>query len=247
MLAALFEGHRIYAAAAEKGPDYRCPACAAALILKKGEIKIHHFAHRPPVDCALGHGETLAHLEAKLALHAAFAPRAHRAEMEWPLESLSGDRRADLFIWDMRGARIAFELQHTAIGAGEIAARSAAYMAAGIAVMWLPFLRARYRGAAERAAPGEEGDWVIRHYRPLPFERWLALFQARELWYWAPRSKAVMRGRLEGLGQGSPDMRLRLWGPYPPESLAFQVSRRKALSLNNHRLPGGPMLRMMAP
>jgi competence CoiA-like predicted nuclease len=171
MLAALHEDVRVYASAAKKGLNYLCPACKAPLILRKGAIRVHHFAHRPPAGCLWSRGETIAHLEAKLAMHRAFLPRAFKAEMEWPLEALDGDRRADVFVWDMRGGKVAFELQHTAIGAEEIARRSAAYMRAGVAVMWIPFLRPRYRAAAERAAGGPAGDWVIRRYTPRAFER----------------------------------------------------------------------------
>ena len=247
MLVALSNGVRVTATEAEKGGSYHCPACKAELVLRKGAIKIHHFAHRPPVDCAWGSGETLAHLEAKQLIHAAFAPRAFRAEMEWPVEGLSGDRRADVFVWDMRGAKVAFELQHTAIGAGEMAKRSAAYMAAGIAVLWLPFLRARYRAAAERPPAGEDGDWLIRPYAPRPFERWLDLFHHHELWFWAPRSGKVMRGRLESLGAGQSQMALRLWGPYDPGRLALRAGRRKAVSLARYDLPGGPSVRLELP
>jgi competence protein CoiA len=266
MLTALHEGHRVYASAAEKGHDYACPRCGAALILRKGAIRIHHFAHRPPFDCGWGNGETMAHLEAKLALKEALAPRCHRIELEWPVDSLDGDRRADVFAWDMTGGRIAFEVQHTAITVEAIERRTAAYLSAGFAVVWLPFLRARFRPLARRTKAGELGDWVIERYRPLPFERWLEAFGFGEIWFWATRSKSLMRGVFEpdltpvatpvwhaafgeadaapATSAGAP-VTLRLYGPYEPSALVLRSSRRKPATLGRYDLPGGPTVRLI--
>lgn len=51
MLIALLNQTRITAAAAERGREYRCPNCSKPLVLKKGRVVIHHFAHKPPVLC----------------------------------------------------------------------------------------------------------------------------------------------------------------------------------------------------
>jgi hypothetical protein len=265
MLTALRDDVRVYASAAEKGHDYLCPGCKALLILRKGKVRIHHFAHRPPVSCAWEIGETLAHLEAKLALKEALAPRCHRSELEWPVPSLAGDRRADVFVWDMSGGRIAFELQHTGIGIEEVERRTRAYMAAGLAVVWLPFLRSRFRALARRTAPGEDGDWIVERYRPKPFERWLNAFNFGEVWYWAPRTKRLMRGVFEpdlamvpapawheAFGESqlvpastaTPFVTLRLDGPYDPSALLIRCAPRKPASLGRYELPGGPMARL---
>jgi competence protein CoiA len=268
MLTALRDDIRVYASSAEKGFDYFCPGCGAALILRKGRVRIHHFAHHPPVSCAWEVGETLAHLEAKLALRDALSSRAHRAELEWPVASLAGDRRADVFIWEMLGGQIAFELQHTGIGIDEIERRSRAYMAAGLAVVWLPFLSARFRALARRTAPGEPGDWIIERYRPKPFERWLNAFNFGEVWYWASRSRRLMRGVFEPdltmvptpawhrsfaeaatvpASAATPFVTLRLEGPFDPATLSIRCSRRKPASLGRYELPGGPMARLSTP
>lgn len=258
MLAALLDDVRVYAHAAAKGHVYLCPGCRAELVLRKGDIVIHHFAHKPPVACEFGSGKSADHLEAKLAIYQAFKPRAHRAEMEWPLELLTGDRRADVFVWDMQGAKIAFEIQHTDISADLMERRTASYMQAGISVIWLPFLKAKYREQAQRARPGEEGDWVIPNYRAKPFESWLHGFGFKTIWYWAPRSKKLMRGRIEPLMEkvenpfiGGPTeqwigSQLRLWGPFDPSSLAIRVGTRKAAETKKHRFPAGPTARLEA-
>jgi competence protein CoiA len=62
MLTAMCDGARVEAAEALRGLNYCCPGCSKTVILKKGRIKIAHFAHKPPADCLLAAGETLAHL-----------------------------------------------------------------------------------------------------------------------------------------------------------------------------------------
>ena len=256
MLAALLNDARIYAHSAQKGGRYLCPGCKAELVLRKGDIVIHHFAHKPPVECEFGAGESAEHLEAKLAIFKAFAPRALKAEMEWPVESLTGDRRADVFIWDMQGAKIAFEIQHTEISGELIAKRSADYMRAGISVIWIPVLKSKFRAQAARVKDGEPGDWLVPNYRPRPFESWLHAFNYGQIWYWAPRAKQLMRGKMEQLMEkventfiGGPQEHsigwaLRLWGPHEPSSLALRVGARAEKQAGRHWLPAGPVAKL---
>jgi len=48
--------------------DYKCPCCGELVILKKGMIKTHHFAHKVTADCINASGEGEIHLSAKLAI-----------------------------------------------------------------------------------------------------------------------------------------------------------------------------------
>ncbi len=43
---------------------YHCPACGEIVIAKRGNIKVHHFAHRRGTDCQYGY-QTSVHLMAK--------------------------------------------------------------------------------------------------------------------------------------------------------------------------------------
>lgn len=103
MLVAQLDTRRIEAREAARGPDYRCPECGRMVILKKGRIVTHHFAHKPPVDCAWGRGESHAHREAKTLFRDEFARRGYRTEVEHEIASCpttaaptwwSGRRRA---------------------------------------------------------------------------------------------------------------------------------------------------------
>jgi hypothetical protein len=47
LLGALLNGEYCLPCNAEKGLDYNCPGCGESVIVKKGDVKIHHFAHKP--------------------------------------------------------------------------------------------------------------------------------------------------------------------------------------------------------
>lgn len=52
----------VRAAEAQRGIEYRCPQCDGLLVLRAGDVKITHFAHKANTDCS---GETLLHQIAK--------------------------------------------------------------------------------------------------------------------------------------------------------------------------------------
>jgi Competence protein CoiA-like family len=252
MLTALLDGERIYAGCAARGPDYACPGCRRNVILRKGQIRIHHFAHEPGQSCAWGEGETEDHLEAKSKLYEAFVNRSLRAEAEWEVPSLGGDRRADVFIWEMAAGPVALELQHTPILPEAMVTRTKAYMAAGVAPIWIPFVDL------------PEGiSSIIENYRPKPFERWISASGFGEIWYWSPRHAALFKGTLEpsmtwrkghvwedahGFREEVPGqfvkqegvMTLRLEGPYDPSTIGLRRFWRKPARFGRYDLPGGP-------
>ena len=266
MLTALHDDVRVYAAKAVKGRRYLCPGCRGELILRQGRIRIHHFAHRPPVGCLLGRGETDQHLAAKALFQGAFAPRSFKTEVEWPIPSLAGDRRADVFVWDLAGGQVAIELQHTGIGVAEIELRTRGYLAAAVPVVWVPFLRAEALDRAIAQEGGSTGNLVIENYRPRPFERWLDGYAHGDLWFYEPGSGKLYRGKFDrkksepqsqprpqtqtqmGFGEAPADpwrappprgRRLRLWGPIDPAALVVRRFIRREAARGRHGYPGG--------
>lgn len=187
MLVGNIDGRATLAALAVRGGEYRCPKCNGILVLKQGRIVIHHFAHKPPTDCTFASGETYAHMKAKTLVYEAFCSRSVRAELEYVVDTLPGDRRADVMIWSPSGRkRIAIELQHVAVGLEEIEARSFSYARVDIAQLWIPFLdrdellRARQIGSV----------LVIERYSPRPFEKWIhGLYMRDGMWMYEPKSQ----------------------------------------------------------
>jgi Competence protein CoiA-like family len=195
MLVALLNNIRISASIAQRGGPFHCPCCDKQLVLKKGRVVIHHFAHKPPILCDWARGETLAHLEAKGIVHAALKARGVRAELEFSVETLPGDRRADVMAWSPKGQMIAIELQHTSISADAIAERAFAYARAGAAQIWIAFLPA---SAWKEALDKGDGTWLARRYAPRQFELWIeGLTGTAGMWMYEPSSRAFWLGKFK--------------------------------------------------
>ena len=75
MLVALNNKDRIEAEHAEKGPDYVCPNCKADVILRKGRVRIHHFAHKAASTCPFSKSESQAHYTAKTLFQKSYQGR----------------------------------------------------------------------------------------------------------------------------------------------------------------------------
>jgi len=267
MLIALSEGTRVEAWVAEKGPTYMCPNCKAELVLKKGQIKIHHFAHKPPVTCSWARGETEAHLKAKMLLHDAFAARGLRVEVECEVLSTAGDRRADVLVWGRKGeTRVAFEVQHQPLDFGAIERRTLAYMAAGVPVVWVSLISVEALADAMTTPAGR----VIPRYSVRPWEKWAHAYSMGELWFIEPESGSIWRGVLkehlievpssswyssggEEQSAGGYTRRSKRWrqlhlsGPYPPRKIGVRPFRRPKWSSRDFTVPAGSAARLIAP
>jgi len=218
MLVAELQGMRIMASAADRGMSCQCPGCHAAVILKRGNIVIAHFAHHPGTTCEYALGETLAHLEAKAKFHTALISRGIKAEVEF----VFGDQRADVAVWTPNGDPIAFEFQNTPIGIEEINRRAWAYAEQGIAQAWIPILSGYPRS----------------QYPVRSFERYAHALHFGRMWCW--NAPYFWRGHFEpfycyveatewGGGYFYPSKRwkvLDLDGPHLPERIWIRLKRR---------------------
>ncbi|OLP59591.1 hypothetical protein BJF93_20480 [Xaviernesmea oryzae] len=191
MLTANWNGSSVDAATSAKGFSYHCPECGHAVTLRKGQIKVAHFAHKPPADCYWAKGETAAHLEAKVALRDAFRRLGYVANYEVNVLSIQGDRRADVFVTSPDGqSRWAFEIQHTPILYPAIEARTKAYIAAQVPVLWVGILSPEMK---ENSKP-TPGGIVISKYSIKPWEKWAKALGYNELWYVDPSDGSLWRG-----------------------------------------------------
>ena len=263
MLVALCNGMRFEAKVAEKGLEYHCPKCSQQVIPKKGRIVIHHFAHKPPIACAWGKGETREHLDAKKMFSDEFINRGLRAEVEHEVPSLPGpDRRADVLVWFPNEDRFAIELQHTTVDYQNLEQRTQSYIRENVAVIWIPFLPAKYAKQVERLKPSQEGDFRIEKFSPRPLERWVHGFYYGKPWIYNPNSRKLFRYQLKPYylykesaewfdqdgnyqyeeGGEYPSKRwkeLILWGPYCLDQVNFDVLKRSERKMGNHYYPGG--------
>jgi hypothetical protein len=184
----------VEAADARRGVSYLCRQCGAPVIFKPGRVRAAHFAHRPDGACTFGGPMSAAHLAAQSLIAAALRARGLEVELEAPLAGATGDRRVDVLTWPpgRTGARVAIEVQASAIGADMIEARTASYQAAGVAPLWLRLLD--FSGfRAVQTLPFRGTVW-IEGYRAKAWERWAHDHLGGRLWFMDSGAGRLWRG-----------------------------------------------------
>jgi competence protein CoiA len=115
------------------GPFY-CPECNEVVILKAGEKKIHHFAHKAESECQYRTNESIEHLTAKKAIYEYLIrqPNCTKCEMERPLGSV----RPDISLY-IDGKPVVIEIQNSDISIETIDKRMKEYSKRKIHVIWV--------------------------------------------------------------------------------------------------------------
>jgi competence protein CoiA len=153
----------------EQGPFF-CSECSKPVILKKGALAIHHFAHYPLSACAHGTGEGKEHRQAKQQIYEALRhhPDVTKLAMERPL----GEVRPDIsFCWKGKDY-VALEIQISPISPDEIARRTRTYTSKKIAVLWIvPYRREKMS--------------ILTPYRTSLAERYLHALSFGNVYYWS--------------------------------------------------------------
>ncbi|MDM0020046.1 competence protein CoiA [Variovorax saccharolyticus] len=139
---------------AKADSPFMCPACNREVVLHKGLIRIHHFAHKARVACRLGAGESEDHLLTKLSLFDALRTEPNAQDVE--LEKRFGNCVGDVFAI-ISGVPVAIEIQRSALAVREITDRTEHYHRLGIAVLWIGI---------------PNGDLGLSRYSPAAWERW---------------------------------------------------------------------------
>lgn len=147
------------------GP-FLCRSCGRDVILKKGNIYVHHFAHTPPIFCKIGAPESEVHLQCKLAL---FDHLSHEhAVSELELEKDFGPVISDLFV-RINGAPVAIEVQRSNLSVASITERTAHYERLGIFVLWIAL---------------QTPALLTERYIPKAWERWCHAAYFGRVFYW---------------------------------------------------------------
>ncbi len=158
---------KVFARTSEKvdAPFY-CPGCRLELVLRKGSIKLHHFAHKPPVTCSFGAGESMEHLRAKLEIFDALCKESNVSDLE--LEKDFGTSIADVYAC-ISGTPVAIEVQRSTLSVNDIITRTRNYHLLGISVIWI--------GLPPKSLSSEK-------YSPRAWEKWLHAAYYGRMYYW---------------------------------------------------------------
>lgn len=162
-----FDFARAFARVCEKshGP-FICPICGCEVVLRQGNIREHHFAHKPPVTCPQAAGETMQHMQAKLAIYDALAQEDCVTDLD--VEKSFGISIADVYA-KIRGEAVAIEIQRSTLSVNDIVARTMNYQQLGIAVLWIGLPRT---------------EIFTTKYNPQAWERWCHAAYYGRVYYW---------------------------------------------------------------
>jgi len=159
--------YKVYAKDADKSDaPFECPVCRCETVLRKGTVKVHHFAHKSTVSCEYGKGESEAHRNCKQSIFEAL--RVAPGVTECELEKNFGRVVSDVF-FVFGGNKVAIEVQISNLTMNRIIERTKAYNDLGIYVLWMPLFDTKLNKTV---------------YAPKLWEKWLHTTYFGRVYYW---------------------------------------------------------------
>lgn len=154
------DNQKVFARDSEKleGP-FACPKCKYELVLKKGLIKVHHFAHKPPSSCLYGAGETEAHRSCKETIYLELKKLGFVTDLD--VEANLVSVVADIYC-KINNVPVAIEIQRSNLSVNEIITRTIKYERLGISVLWLALYNDKLK--EERYSPNAWEKWCHAAY-----------------------------------------------------------------------------------
>jgi len=149
----------------DDGP-FTCPSCKDGVLVKKGRIKTHHFAHIPPTNCAYGVGESEVHRKAKAEIYEALSK--HPSVTNLKLERYLEEVRPDISFY-LNDIPIAIEVQVSTLPLDTIDRRTKAYTRRGIYILWISPYDSELRN---------------ERYAPHAWEKYLHTLYFGKVYYW---------------------------------------------------------------
>lgn len=143
-----------------------CPSCKKEVNIRKGNIKAHHFAHKPPVTCEHGKGESDAHRKCKEEIYNQLLLSENAREVD--VEKDFGTVIADVFAI-INKVPVAIEIQRSNLSVNQIRERTIKYEKLGIHVLWLALLN---------------NNLESKKYNPKAWEKWCHATYFGRVYYW---------------------------------------------------------------
>lgn len=143
-----------------------CPDCEREVSLRKGNIKAHHFAHKPPSTCEHGKGESDAHRKCKEEIYDLLSKSPNITDVD--IEKNFGTVISDVFC-RVNNVPVAIEIQRSNLTVNKIIERTVKYKKLGIHVLWLALFNEKL-----------EGD----KYKPKAWEKWCHATYYGRVYYW---------------------------------------------------------------
>jgi len=113
---------------------FLCLDCNEKVILKKGKVKIHHFAHTPDINCEYGKGKGIEHITAQKVIYDELKNQGIKVELEYKINK----RRADVY-YEFNDKKYVVELQKSGIKLEELSQRIIDYCNYDCEILWVLF------------------------------------------------------------------------------------------------------------
>ena len=127
-----YHNTRVHIDDTQSNKEYFCPFCGAPLITKKGELRMHHFAHKATHLCADSWTRKSSHTYDLSAWHAEWQAMFPKENQEIMLALGETKHRADVMI-----DRTVIEFQHSLLSSQAFDDRNNFYYNFGNKVVWL--------------------------------------------------------------------------------------------------------------
>lgn len=125
-------GARIHIDDAQRGKNYCCPACKEPLIMKRGRVVAHHFAHIAKKSCDPWYTEKMSEWHRRLQ---SLFPQDSQERIVWNKENTEYHIADVLFEYNDK--TYVLEFQHSPISRREFDARSMFYLNLGYRLYWI--------------------------------------------------------------------------------------------------------------
>ncbi len=151
--------------ARSSGP-FLCPECEEEVVLRRGSVRLSHFAHKAVVSCIHGAGETDAHRRCKREIYEALLrePGVTKVALERSLKTCRPDVSAYI-----KNVPVAIEVQISTLSMETIIRRTEEYARRGIYVLWL------LQWTPNLSRP---------RYSPRLWEKWIHASYFGRVYYW---------------------------------------------------------------
>lgn len=143
-----------------------CPECEREVSLRKGNIKAHHFAHKPPSTCEHGKGESDAHRKCKEEIYNLLLASEYVTDVD--IERNFGTVISDVYC-KVNNVPVAIEIQKSNLTVNKIIERTVRYKELGIHVLWLALFNDKLAGDK---------------YKPKAWEKWCHAAYYGRVYYW---------------------------------------------------------------
>lgn len=153
MLSAVNENNKLVLAtnATKKDGNFFCKGCGSQVLLKKGNIMMHHFSHTKKSDCDWGlGGEGEVHYKLKLYLYNfLLEKKEYKQILDVELEKNIDGLRADIWFKDKYNTEVAIEIQLSPRTKEYIKSKIQRYTNKNVATMYITDIWKRIINAGE--------------------------------------------------------------------------------------------------